>query len=376
MIPENKTQGFFMLKILVRKKEKMSIDQQTYQNFRMVPINESNSHLLKKMVRFQAQHHKCKCVWDTGDKSSFGRLQSIVENNANGTGGFFIFTPESREPAAYVVHMPIVSTQGQGLYMEDICVHPQCRHGGLGLYAISELAKLAQENDKDYVSWVVAGNNESGLKFYNRLNSQQESTVPFFISSSVLRQYGDLGNTRELSFGDKILLNKFCYQNGFDNKFVSFEEGHRLIASFDERGNINAVSLGSVNTSTFRATQGIEVSEVLYSREFQQDLDRKRSIQANLINRNIEVSQNDNLMGHMIWGVEKEDTILQSDVERNFGGEVLTMTDDRESTLDRHYLDSVQLSNIARRHVERCESRIGMEKEQILPSYRLRLQAR
>jgi len=333
----------------------MPINQQTYQNFYMVPIDNTNSYLLKDLVRYQAMHHKCKCVWDSGDKQSFERLQTIVDNNVNGTGGFYIFANGRREPDAYVIHMPIVSEQGSGLYLEDICVRPQCRHSGLGLFAMSELANLAEETGRQYLSWVVAGNNEDALRFYERFEAQGEETVPYFMSSADLRvsDHDYLNNTEELTRQDLLRVRQFCHYNGFSNAFAAFEDGHRLVASVDERGRINAISMGSINTSTFRAVQGLDVSEVLFSRELRENDNLRLTVQNNLINRNIDISAQTGTTGHMIWGINRGDKVLQNSICERFNAEILIMTDEPESILNRKFLDSRQMRKMVQQHKAR-----------------------
>jgi GNAT superfamily N-acetyltransferase len=58
-----------------------------------------------------------------------------------------------------------------GVYLEDLFVRPEARGGGHGRALLTELARIAVENDCARMEWVVLDWNESAQRFYRGIGA-------------------------------------------------------------------------------------------------------------------------------------------------------------------------------------------------------------
>jgi GNAT superfamily N-acetyltransferase len=76
------------------------------------------------------------------------------------------------EPAGYAVFFDCYSTfQGCGLFLEDLFVRPQFRKNKVGRALLSQVAKIAQQEDCFGIMLHVLNWNEMAIQFYKKLDA-------------------------------------------------------------------------------------------------------------------------------------------------------------------------------------------------------------
>jgi GNAT superfamily N-acetyltransferase len=85
------------------------------------------------------------------------------------------------KPAGFAIFFHNYSTflGKNGLYLEDVYVRPEYRHGGIGKAILQHLAGIAMERGCGRFEWAVLNWNEPAIRFYRSLNAcpQNDWTV-------------------------------------------------------------------------------------------------------------------------------------------------------------------------------------------------------
>lgn len=76
------------------------------------------------------------------------------------------------KPAGFAVFFNYYSTwRGAGLYLEDLFVRPDFRGRGIGTALLAHVARIAQEEDRGFVRWVVLNWNQPAVDMYTSLGA-------------------------------------------------------------------------------------------------------------------------------------------------------------------------------------------------------------
>ncbi len=88
----------------------------------------------------------------------------------------------NNEPVAYAVFFHNFSTfvGRKGLYLEDIYVKPQHRHGGIGKKLFKFLAQVARDRKCGRMEWAVLNWNRPAIRFYENVGAKPLSEWTLF----------------------------------------------------------------------------------------------------------------------------------------------------------------------------------------------------
>src|SRR4029077_5129019 len=74
------------------------------------------------------------------------------------------------QPIGYALFFGFYSTyKGSGIFLEDLFVQERFRGRGVGRALLSQVARIARQEDSYGIRWEVLGWNESAIKFYKSL---------------------------------------------------------------------------------------------------------------------------------------------------------------------------------------------------------------
>jgi GNAT superfamily N-acetyltransferase len=123
--------------------------------------------LLRTMIRELAEfeHELDLCVIEEGDlaRDGFGANPKFRAMIAEWEGS----------PAGYAVFFGYYSTWvGSTLYLEDLFVRPQFRGKGIGMALLSEIARVALNENCSAMRWEVLAWNENAIGLYKALGAQ------------------------------------------------------------------------------------------------------------------------------------------------------------------------------------------------------------
>jgi GNAT superfamily N-acetyltransferase len=77
------------------------------------------------------------------------------------------------QPIGYALFFGFYSTyKGSGIFLEDLFVQETFRGRGVGRALLSQVARIARQEDSYGIRWEVLGWNESAIKFYKSLGCE------------------------------------------------------------------------------------------------------------------------------------------------------------------------------------------------------------
>jgi len=77
------------------------------------------------------------------------------------------------QPIGYALFFGFYSTyKGSGIFLEDLFVQERFRGRGVGRALLSQVARIARQEDSYGIRWEVLGWNESAIKFYKSLGCE------------------------------------------------------------------------------------------------------------------------------------------------------------------------------------------------------------
>ena len=77
------------------------------------------------------------------------------------------------QPIGYALFFGFYSTyKGPGIFLEDLFVQETFRNRGVGRALLSQVARIARQEDSYGIRWEVLGWNESAIKFYKSLGCE------------------------------------------------------------------------------------------------------------------------------------------------------------------------------------------------------------
>ena len=81
------------------------------------------------------------------------------------------------KPAGFAIFFHNYSTflGKNGLYLEDVYVRPDYRHGGIGKAILKHLAGIAKERGCGRFEWAVLDWNEPAIRFYRSMEAQPQN---------------------------------------------------------------------------------------------------------------------------------------------------------------------------------------------------------
>ena len=81
------------------------------------------------------------------------------------------------KPAGFAIFFHNYSTflGKNGLYLEDVFVRPEFRHGGIGKAILKHLAGIAKERGCGRFEWAVLDWNEPAIRFYRSMEAQPQN---------------------------------------------------------------------------------------------------------------------------------------------------------------------------------------------------------
>ena len=81
------------------------------------------------------------------------------------------------KPAGFAIFFHNYSTflGKNGLYLEDVYVRPEYRHGGLGKAILKHLAGVARDRNCGRFEWAVLDWNEPAIRFYKSMDAQPQN---------------------------------------------------------------------------------------------------------------------------------------------------------------------------------------------------------
>ena len=123
--------------------------------------------LIKQLADFEKLSHEVKATVKNLEDTLFGREFSpkiiIAEANQKSVGFALFFFNYSTFLAR------------PGIYLEDLFVIPSMRNQGIGLKLLSNIAKIAVENNCGRIEWSVLKWNVHAKRFYERLKATSQT---------------------------------------------------------------------------------------------------------------------------------------------------------------------------------------------------------
>jgi GNAT superfamily N-acetyltransferase len=133
---------------------------------RIRPATEADAELLFGLILELAEYEKLSDAV-SGDAEALRR--SLFEQRAAEA----LIVEAGGEAVGYAIFFTTFSTFEcrSGIWLEDVYVRPQNRHGGIGRAVMEHLADLALERGCVRLEWCVLDWNEPALRFYDRLGA-------------------------------------------------------------------------------------------------------------------------------------------------------------------------------------------------------------
>ena len=81
------------------------------------------------------------------------------------------------KPAGFAIFFHNYSTflGKNGLYLEDLYIRPDYRHGGIGKAVLKHLAGIAMDRDCGRFEWAVLDWNEPAIRFYQSISARPQN---------------------------------------------------------------------------------------------------------------------------------------------------------------------------------------------------------
>ena len=307
-----------------------------------VHVNENNLHQLFPLIKEQAEHHDCK--FNSKDGDIISRTNYYMMNTNSGPRAFFIYDINREDPIAYALYYSNVSKHGHGYHLEDICVTNNLRGSGGGYFAFCYLAKLADRDNCDYVTWVSMASNHRTLDFYKRrIQAEPISNYMYELNPQIkmeMENINDSLQTRILSHKDMLKISNHYADEGIAlfKSCNSMKSGQMAVGVFDNNREIVSITLGSINYSSFRAVLGYETEPpIFFTHNAEKQLDAVEAT-INFVKQKIKTSE---LAGHLFCGASIHDDITNYYLSSK--GKQLCMTDDPKSRLDPYIINKPRL---------------------------------
>ena len=226
-------------------------------------VSHHNFHDLRALVEEQAFHHSC--VYRGKDEKfieAIERLDPVAKI-------IFMRDSSTQEPLGYILYNHLFGFKGKDLYIEDILVSHRQRGNGVG-YALSErLKEIAREEKANYISWVVARDNDLALRFYRE--KMLAHPLPYggydcanlFLESELA--YAPQYQVRELDVEDVPNIWSSLTSLGVSRKKIGNIEAAVLArhanvyVSLDRTGKPLAIGITNSNFSSFRTVYGYKL---------------------------------------------------------------------------------------------------------------------
>jgi ribosomal protein S18 acetylase RimI-like enzyme len=300
-------------------------------------INEATFQDLKKLVLEQARHHSTQY---TGDDKKF--IEALKSKNAV-PQILMVRDDDTQEALGYILFNHYYGLKGQELYMEDILVSDTTRSQGFGLAMMEELKAIGRELGVNSISWTVAENNPSAIRFYeNKVRATPLDYTVYDCSDLFKKPPAAPADcpadyeVRRVDKGDLDLMESYVgrlpslTKEKMENiRAAASAENAAVYIALGNDGTPKAVGITNANYSSFRTVYGykLEMMELVAKDE----ADASTAFKA-LTCHVIEAGKKIGYTGHLNICIDKKSP-GQKIFMKDLGSSPLQMTDEPGSVM-------------------------------------------
>jgi len=296
-------------------------------------INETTFPDLKKLVLAQAQHHDSQY---TGDDKKF--IEALKAKNPVAQI-LMVRDDDTKEPLGYILFNHTYGLKGQELYMEDLLVSGTQRSQGFGLALMEELKAVGHEVGVNNISWTVAENNPSAIRFYENKTRALPLDYTAYDCGDLYQKPRTASagyDVHRVDANDLDLIESYVgrlpalTKEKMENiRAAAAAPNAAVYIALGDDGTPKAVGITNLNYSSFRTVYGykLEMMELLAK----DDTDAAAAFEA-LTSHVVEVGKTAGHTGHLNICIDKKSS-SQKKFINSLGFPPLQMTKDPASIL-------------------------------------------
>ncbi|MDD3028884.1 MAG: GNAT family N-acetyltransferase [Alphaproteobacteria bacterium] len=298
--------------------------ERTRTSLAVQPVTEAYKEAFSALICEQAAQHSAST---TKSREEIDTLWNAV-GAPDGINAFLVVDDATQKPLAAVTYTSCVSRMGEGLYLEDIVTTKAERGHGIGSFAMSALAQLAQRRGVSYISWECAHSNHVAQAFYDGLKAER------FENRHTWRTFGlmereprdDEGaepyTVRRMTPADSeaVAACFSCQHTPLSGRALVNRDFVMAVAETCDREIVGA-AVAYRNYSTFRTTSGLHLERVALKRD---DPALARSI----LDYFAEAQRQKMWDGHVDFTIDNADTSFWTPVLGQYGMEPLSYGND------------------------------------------------